>query len=320
MLLISKIYAAAQKVPEDFGYRHIKLKYLDDPVDVIIISKAGEERIAKPLFLFCQGSNPEPLIKYSEKGLYDILPFDEEVFLNDFHIAIIGKPFIPIISNVDKLSTDFLFLKDHEKRIPPRGYIERNYLDYYVFRNNSILKQLFKYRWAKTSKLLVVGEGEGSSIAVKMATLNKKITHLIYARGNPYGNIATQLQEKQLNQNSCQSSKEILLEYSGIVSTSTEIQYNQLETSKAIFSFSIPARDNLLSLKTPILVYYKTDDSNRIFNDLFQIEVIRGRKLNIVFDSDIDNQSEFLSGNEKNNSERKSRKWLKWWEQSSNCR
>ena len=65
MLLISKIYAAAQKVPEDFGFRHIKLKYLDDPVDVIIISKPGEARIAKPLFMYCQESLPKPVIKYS---------------------------------------------------------------------------------------------------------------------------------------------------------------------------------------------------------------------------------------------------------------
>ena len=320
MLLISKIYAAAQKVPEDFGFRHIKLKYLDDPVDVIVISKIGEQRIAKPLFLYCQDSLPKPVIKYSEKGLYDILPFDEQLFLSDFHIAIVGKPFIPVISNVDKLSTDFLFLKDFENRIPPRGYSDRNYLDYYVFRNNSILKQLFKYRWAKTSKLLVVGEGEGSSIAVKMATLNKKITHLIYSRGNPYGNFANQLQENKLNQNSYQTSKEILLDYSGVVSTSTEIQYNQLETSKSIFSFSLPQRGNFLSLKIPILVYYKTADSNRVFNDLFQIEVIRERKLRIEFDCDLDSRPDFLSENEKNNSDRKSRKWQKWWERCINLK
>lgn len=115
MLLISKIYAAAQKVPEDFGYRHIKLKYLDDPVDVIVISKVGEERIAKPLFLFCQDSLPKPIIRYSEKGLYEILPFQEEGLLEDFHIVIVGKPFIPVISNTEKLTKDFLFLKDQER-------------------------------------------------------------------------------------------------------------------------------------------------------------------------------------------------------------
>lgn len=308
MLLISKIYAAAQKIPEDFGYRHIKLKYLDDPVDVIIISKPEEERIAKPIFLFCQDRLPKPVIKYSEKGLFEILPFNEEALLDEFHIVIVGKPFIPISSNVDKLSQDFLFLKNQENRIPPRGYSDRNYLDYYVFRNNAILKQLFKYRWAKTSKLLVAGQGEGSSIAVKMATLNKKITHLIYLSGNPYGEIASQLFVSQLRDDTVQKQNHILSEYKKVIANSSEIQYDELETTKAIFSFSLPQRDHLMSLKIPILICSRNDDSTTTFLNLFQIEAIRERKQNIEFIS-----NSCLKNNE--SSDHESYKWLNWWHQ-----
>jgi len=60
-----------------------------------------------------------------------------------------------------------------------------------VFRNNFILKQLAKERWVKNKKLVVAGYGEGSTIASKMAAVNKKITHLIYSGGNPYGRIMT---------------------------------------------------------------------------------------------------------------------------------
>ncbi|MBC8644615.1 hypothetical protein H9W95_12800 [Flavobacterium lindanitolerans] len=54
MLLFSKIYSYSQKIPEDFGYRHIAMKYQDDPVDIIVISKKGEEKLAKPVFFFCR--------------------------------------------------------------------------------------------------------------------------------------------------------------------------------------------------------------------------------------------------------------------------
>ncbi len=319
MLLISKIYAAAQKAPEDFGYRHFKLKYLDDPVDIIVISKPGEERIAKPIFLFCQGSKPEPLIKYSDKGLYEILPFDEEIFLDDFHIVIIGKPFIPIISNVDKLSYDFLFLKDQNNRIPPRGYSDRNYLDYYVFRNNSILKQLFKYRWAKTSRLLVVGYGEGSSIAVKMASLNKKITHLIYAAGNPFGNMLRHLQVIRTAENNNQKLDKFFNSYKEIIRNSTKIEYDQFETSKAIFSFSLPQRDNILSLKIPVLIYYEKDD-NVAFNDLLQIEAVREGKENIEFNCNFYRQNCKLDNKSQNKGSTASIQstiWLKWWQETN---
>ena len=284
MLLVSKIYAAAQKLPEDFGHRHIKLKYLDDPVDVIVMSKHGEERIAKPLFLFCQGSLPQPVIKYNENGLFETLFFQEELFLKDYHIIIIGKPFIPIIYNVNKLGKDFMFLKDHEKLIPPKGYSDRNYLDYYVFRNNSILKQLFKYRWAKTSQLLVAGHCEGSSIAVKMATLNKKITHLIYSGGNPYGRIASTLEQSHsAEKDILRNSERVLKNWKNIVDTSNEIQYSGIESSKAAYSFSLPQRDNLMQLKIPILMSYEATNSGISFNDVFQFETIRERKNTIVF-------------------------------------
>ena len=89
MLLISKNYAVAQKIPEDFGYRQMSFKFQDDKVDLIVISKKGEEKIAKPLFFFCQGSLPRPVVIYNEKGLYGTLPFNETPFLDDFHIIII---------------------------------------------------------------------------------------------------------------------------------------------------------------------------------------------------------------------------------------
>jgi len=63
------------KTPEDFGFKHIAIKYKNDNVDILIFSKKGEENIAKPLFFFCQGSLPRPLIIYDEYGGYGTFPF-----------------------------------------------------------------------------------------------------------------------------------------------------------------------------------------------------------------------------------------------------
>lgn len=286
MFLLSKTFALAQKIPEDFGYRHIKMKYLDDPVDIIVISKPGEEKIAKPLFLFCQGSLPQPVVKYDETGLYGTLPFDETAFLDDYHIVIVGKPFIPIISNVNKLGKNYMFLKDKENEIPPKGYIDRNYLDYYVFRNNAILKQLFKERWVKTNQLLVAGHSEGSTVAVKMASLNRKITQLIYSGGNPYGRITSILNQSRFKEtDSLPKGQKVVEHWKNIVANPTQIQYDGGDTFKATYSFSLPQRDNLMQLKIPVLITYGTADDSVAYNDLFQIEAIQQLKRNITFKS-----------------------------------
>jgi hypothetical protein len=293
MLLISKNYAQVQKKPEDFGYKSMAFKFQSDRVDLIIISKVGDEKVTKPLFFFCQGSLPKPILIYNEKGLHATLPFSETLFLNDYHIVIVAKPYIPTIANANELGEDFLFLKDKTRVIPPKGYTDRNYLDYYVFRNNFVLKQLFKERWVDKSKLVVTGHAEGSAIAAKMASIHHKITHLIYSDGNPFGQIATILNQEQ-------NVVQTLDYWKEVVEKSAIINYDNVNTFKAIHSFSLPQRENLLGLTIPILVLYggKKSISNCI--DLFQLEVISTRKQNFSFLRFANIEQDFLSFNTKN--------------------
>lgn len=295
MFLVSKIYAYAQKVPEDFGYRHLMFKYQNDPVDVIVIAKKGDERVAKPLLFFCQGSLPQPVVKYDEKGLYGTLPFEETPFLEEFHIVIAGKPFIPVIANTNKLGRDFMYFRNFEKQIPPKGYTERNYLDYYVFRNNFILKQLFRERWVKTSKLLVVGHSEGSTIAGKMASLNKKITQLIYSGGNPYGRIASMLAKSRQSGETEESTMDY---WKRTVDNCNDTGCESGDSYKATYSFSIPQRDSLLGLTIPVLVTYGNKDWGSAHMDLFRIEAISHRKHNITFIDYPGLEHHFFSANE----------------------
>ncbi|EKT4498389.1 dienelactone hydrolase family protein [Flavobacterium psychrophilum] len=318
MLLISKNYAIAQKTPEDFGYKQMSFKFQDDKVDLIVISKKGEEKIAKPLFFFCQGSLPRPVVIYDEKGLYGTLPFNETSFLDDFHIIIIAKPAIPIIANANILGKNFMYLKDKENEIPPKGYTDRNYLDYYVFRNNFILKQLSKERWVSKKKLVVAGHSEGSSIASKMAILYPKITHLIYSGGNPFGRIVNILSEERDKANTINYWKTV-------VENSAVINYNGGDTYKATYSFSLPQRQNLVQLKIPILVTYGSKDVAANYNDLFQIEIIRDRKQNFKFINYPDLEHNFFAVNEKlepiyekENWDKVAKDWLDWLHNSTN--
>ncbi|MEO8516400.1 MAG: dienelactone hydrolase family protein [Flavobacterium sp.] len=314
MFLISKIHALSQKTVEDFGYKYLSYKFQDDKVDLIVISKPGEEKIPKPLFFFCQGSLPRPVIIYDEKGLFGVLPFTETAFLDKYHIVIVGKPNVPIIANAGELGKDFMYLKDKFREIPPKGYTDRNYLDYYVFRNNFILKQLLKERWVDKSELVLAGHSEGSSIAAKMASLNPKITKLIYSGGNPFGRIVNIFAENE-NKNEMQHY------WKKVVENADVINYDGGDTFKATYSFSLPQRENLLKLNIPILVTYGNKDTASTYNDLFQIEVIRDRKRNFEFINYKGVEHNFFPLNEKGeinytveNWNRVANDWLKWLE------
>ena len=103
LLLLISVTTFGQKKPEDFGYRHLTFTYKKLTVDVLIQSKEREENIQKPLFFWCQGSMPQPLLKYDETGLYGTFPFDVNDFLTDYHLIIVGKPGVPVISDVKDL-------------------------------------------------------------------------------------------------------------------------------------------------------------------------------------------------------------------------
>ncbi|MCL9804254.1 dienelactone hydrolase family protein [Flavobacterium amniphilum] len=318
MLLVSKNYAISQKTPEDFGYKQLSYKYQNDKVDLIIITKPEDQKKAKPLFLFCQGSLPRPIVIYDEKGLYGTLPFNEVHLLEKYHIVIIGKPGIPIIANTSSLGKNFMYLRDKQKEIPLKDYTDKNHLDYYVSRNNFIVKQLFKERWVSKSELVVAGHSEGSTVAAKMASLNPKISRLIYSGGNPFGRIATILNESA-------NKKEVLDYWETIVENSNVINYDGGDTYKATYSFSLPQKDNLLKLKIPILITYGSEDAAAIYNDLFQVEVIREQKKNIEFIAYPGLEHNFFPLNEKSEPIYEIEKWdniandwLIWLNKNSN--
>lgn len=138
--------------PEDFGFRHL---YKGDTVDILIKSKKGSELKQKPLLLFCQGSLPQPLIKYDEQGPYGVFPFNADSLAMHFHLAIISKPYVPLIANIKTLGEEYTY-KDGTGMFP-KNYLKRNLLDYYVNRNLAVIQFLQNQPWISTKALVVAG-------------------------------------------------------------------------------------------------------------------------------------------------------------------
>ena len=74
-LLAAAPAAPARRSPAEFGYRHLVVMFGHDSVDVLVQPKKGEERVRKPLLLWCQGSLPRPLVLYDSLGPLRVFPF-----------------------------------------------------------------------------------------------------------------------------------------------------------------------------------------------------------------------------------------------------
>lgn len=283
LVIISNLLAQ-NKTAEDFGFRHIKISFNGDSVDVLIKSKEGEEAKPKPLLLFCQGSLPIPLIVYDEKGTYGVFPFNPENLSSDYHIIIVSKPYIPIISEAKNLR-DNLTYSDINGNFPEK-YSERNLLDYYVERNIEIIKYFQKQEWILDNKLVIAGHSEGSSVAAKLALIYPKVTHLIFSGGNPMGRIMTSIAQsraKETNTDSTKYGNEKIEYWKSIVGDKDNMTSINGDTYKATYQFSIPPIQYLEKLEIPILVTYGTKDVSAPFNDYLQVEMINKNKTNFSF-------------------------------------
>lgn len=304
-----------EKSAEDFGFKHFSLIFQGDNVDILVQSRKGDELKSKPLILFCQGSLPQPLIKYDEQGLYNVFPFSSDSILLDYHIAIVSKPYIPLIANVKSLSENFSY-RDSTGKFP-RLYEERNMLDYYVQRNIAALRFLQKQTWVSKKKLIVAGHSEGSTIAAKMALLYPPITHLIYSGGNPLGRILTIITQRRASEtDSTRYGEQEIHAWGAIIQANNK---NLSLSDKTTLGFSHPPKDYLEKLHIPVLICYGTKDWSCPFNDYLRTDFLRRKKTNFTFQAFIGAEHNYFSVRQDGsvnydvfNWDRVADQWLQW--------
>lgn len=284
-MLLSVQVTGQTKTAEDYGYRHLVYYYKGDKTDLLILSKKGEEQVKKPLFFFCQGSLPKPLIKYSDEGDYPVFPFDTDSIAQQYHLVIAGKPYIPLTAHTRTLGKGMTYA-DSTGHFP-RAYSDRNLLSYYTGRNLEIISYLQKQTWVSSSKLVAAGHSEGSTVAAKMAATSRKITHLIYSGGNPLGRIMSVIEESMTVETDSTSYAEAGFAYwQDVVDHKNMLTDDgQGDTYKATFEFSLPPLAYMKDLEIPVLISYGTRDYSAPFNDYMRADCILRNRKNFHFNA-----------------------------------
>jgi len=287
-IILSSLFCTAvlgQNSVKDYGYNYHKISFKSDTVEFISKSKKGEENLKKPIIIYAQGSGAKPLVKIDGKKYFSPFSFDENIFVDEYHLICIGKPEIPILMNRSELSISGE-LKDSVTKFPPVEYTKRANLTYYTERNNAVLKYLLKQEWVDTNRIVVAGHSEGATIAVKMAVTNKKVTHLIYSGGTPYYSriLSIITQDRKIESEKDSWIKKDFAYWEDANDDPFDVSRDHGNNSyKGTISFSENLNDDFKRLDIPVLVSYGTKDSACPFNDLLRVEMIQENKRNIEF-------------------------------------
>ena len=283
LLALGRPALAQPRTPADFGYRHLTMRYQRDTVDILVLSKKGEEAKRKPVFLFVQGSLPQPLIKIGEKGPYGVFPFAPKDFLPDYHLVIISKPGVPLVANVKELQPGFIYL-DPKTGQMPQAYCQRDNLGYYVARNAAVLRYLTRQPWVNALDISAMGHSAGSTIVARMARHPGPLRRVMYLSGNPLGRMLTIVLQARAEADSASAESEFTYWQQVLAAPqTTACTTGDSNQTTASFSEAQSPLQDLLQTRLPVFVGYGTRDWGAPATDYLRLEAIRAGKTNLTF-------------------------------------
>jgi pimeloyl-ACP methyl ester carboxylesterase len=283
--------------PQDLGLisgldaRHFQLKNSKDTIDFVLIN--GNTDIKKPTLIFCQGSNPRPLIVIlpSGKKFFPSINFDFNKIAKEYHLILVSMPNTPVEVPKHKLSNDFCVISDtNDQRSFSQLYLANNYADNYVRRTKEVINFLSAQKWVYADKILLFGHSQGSKVAVGASINNPKVFKVGYASGNPIGRIDQLIREQRrladegkISQEDAQKQiNEIYEMWRQITESPNAISTEFGDPNKTWTSFSTSTLDELLMLKQPLYVVYGTADITATFCDILPVYFIRLHKSNLT--------------------------------------
>jgi pimeloyl-ACP methyl ester carboxylesterase len=223
------------------------------------------------------------LIITDSLGAYGLFPFKSDSLLRDYHLAIIGKPFVPVVARKESLQPGFWYADPATGRAP-KHYLSRDHVGYYVNRNLATIRFLRAQPWVGKEKLVLAGHSAGATVMTRLAAQSKDATHLILSGGNPMGRILSIIGQRRAADSTGAATEEIFRYWEGVVAQpdSTSAPGGG-DPNKTTFDFSQPVVEDIKKLRIPVLVTYGTRDHCAPYNDYLRVEVIREKKKHVQF-------------------------------------
>lgn len=267
----------ARRGPGEFGYRHVVVLFGRDSVDVLLLSQPGQEAVRKPLLLWVQGSLPMPLVLYDQRGAYPVFPFRPKKVLESCHLAIISKPGIPLTADVTGRNPNEMFGQTQ----PPPYYCARNYLDYYVRRDQAVLRYFKKQAWVDAKKVVVGGHSEGTTVVAHLAAVPGLVSRAVYLSGNPLGRLMSML---ALNRQAADTAgvAHTFRRWQEVVADPTRADCRG-DDPRNTYSFGASEMPVLLRARVPVFVGFGTLDRGVAGDDHLRLETIRQHRTNFTF-------------------------------------
>ncbi|HIP32899.1 MAG TPA: hypothetical protein EYG86_09065 [Crocinitomicaceae bacterium] len=298
---------------------HFSLQEELDIIDFIVIETVFNK--TKPIFLFCQGSLPVPLIIDFEKGspfIYGggISNFDVEKIKEHYHLVVISMPETPLRVKRSNLNNQYAYVTDSaDENSYKESFLKADYLENYVNRANAVLNFLLKQSWVEKTKLVVAGHSQGARVATKLVVDNINVTHLGLFGFNPFGRIEQMIRQErkdaEIGKKTWEEAEEGIAYWEQLWSdANNEDSVKSNPNLIAWKSFSQPQVNDLLKIDIPTYICYGTKDIIADHCDLLPILYTSAQKDNLTLTRKYGLQHNFFELNEEGRADYNKGHWI----------
>lgn len=268
----------------DFGFKEHYLVQNEDSIFFYTYQK--ENSTPTSIYMDLPGSNAENIYTYHKENdssywYNSLTSFDFSYMPENYLFVIVAKP-------------GFGFFNNNNSNTIPQQYWDKTSLQDRVHRANATLNYVCKRIIRNPENVVVFGYSEGFYVASKLATVNKKITHLGIGGGGAYSDfydfILTNLKEsfdsKISSDTVVKENEQILSDLKEIMQDpNSVVNFKYGYTYKRWASFAEPPINSLLKLKIPIFQFHAANDENTPVESAYAVptEFARLKKDNLTF-------------------------------------
>ena len=288
---ISQINAQRQNLKEKtlsrFGFKEYAISTQNDTIFFYWHQKPNVQ--PDKIVIYLQGTTPIPdpffEVEQTKDGnnYYQYFSSDYELLNNEYAYILIGLPGVPAVKNQGTLDL--------------KKYNALNSLDYRVHNADRVINYIHN-NFFEPKKVIVYGHSEGAFVAPKLATVNKKITHLGVWGGSALPDFFDFIMfERKAYLKGQQSDSITQKNISAIIRQFKDISKDSLNTvpsneneiseytNKRWWSYAEPTINHLVNLDIPIYVQLGSEDESAPIesNYIIPLEFARLGKQNLTF-------------------------------------
>ena len=283
--------------PKDWGLEafHVKDPKLGNIHFYVSQNGIDEEKPLMIVYSGCRGLPTYLVIQGEDKSIQlgTVPPDQIQTFADQYHVAFVGKAGTPFCDTM--IVKEVNPLQNLEEYQPSHEYIQKCGMEWDIQATNVVIDTLCNMLTIAGNKIIVVGFSEGGMLAVRLASENKKITHLISVTSGVLNQFYSSIINRRMDAAMGHiSHQEAQAKVDSLFAVYKKIYNNPQSTEKwyyghpykrwGSFCNFIPL-EHLVKLHIPILFVNGSNDRNTpiLQADYIQLEFIRLGKDNLTY-------------------------------------